>query len=131
MFANNLVVDSGLKTPAFPAIHLYGGSAHVVAWNKIGTSGAKVHSKSCFADASQSSSFYGNDCSLESTGVVVIASPGPRSIPGTAPPTSGSWVVGDRILNVKAAKGHPQGWICTSSGTPGEWVPMSNISKAP
>lgn len=45
----------------------------------------------------------------------------------TAPPTSLSWAVGDRILNIAPAVGSPKAWVCTVAGTPGTWVSEGNL----
>lgn len=44
---------------------------------------------------------------------------------GSAAPTSGTWVKGDRVLNNYTVKGTGTGiefWLCTLAGTPGTWV---------
>ena len=38
-----------------------------------------------------------------------------------AAPTSGTWVVGDRVFNSAPAAGGAPGWVCTTAGTPGTW----------
>lgn len=40
---------------------------------------------------------------------------------GISAPTSGDWIVGDYIENLSSFLGHPNGWICTSAGSPGTW----------
>ncbi|MEI5998938.1 hypothetical protein H3V53_17520 [Paraburkholderia bengalensis] len=37
------------------------------------------------------------------------------------------WSVGSRVLNSAPASGQPEGWICTSTGTPGTWKSLANI----
>lgn len=34
---------------------------------------------------------------------------------------SGTWLVGDKVLNNEPASGEYAGWICTTAGTPGTW----------
>ena len=46
---------------------------------------------------------------------------------GTAIPTSGTWVVGDRIYNSAPSIGNPKSWVCTVAGTPGTWVSEGNL----
>ena len=43
-------------------------------------------------------------------------------------PTTGSWVKGDTRWNWNATSGQPMGWVCTTSGSPGTWAAMANLS---
>ena len=43
------------------------------------------------------------------------------------PPTTGSWMKGDRIKNSNPSVGNPKGWICTANGTAGTWVSEGNL----
>ena len=36
-------------------------------------------------------------------------------------PNSGAWKQGDKIINSIPSPGTYEGWICTTSGTPGTW----------
>jgi hypothetical protein len=45
----------------------------------------------------------------------------------TSPPSSGSFLRGDRFFNSLPSVGQPKGWICTVSGTPGTWVSEGNL----
>lgn len=45
----------------------------------------------------------------------------------TAAPTAGTWNQGDRVMNSNAAVGQPQGWVCTTAGTPGTWTALPNL----
>jgi hypothetical protein len=55
---------------------------------------------------------------------------------GTAAPTTGAWLVGDKVWNsAPAVDGSNMiitGWVCTTAGTPGTWLPMriSTVSPA-
>jgi len=57
-----------------------------------------------------------------------------RHIPGTAPPTTGVWKRGDRILNIEPDPTNPAkawaGWICVEGGEPGRWAPFGLLGKA-
>jgi len=44
-----------------------------------------------------------------------------------AAPTTGSWTIGDVVMNKNPAIGQPIGWMCTVTGTPGTWVAMANL----
>ena len=44
-------------------------------------------------------------------------------IGGVAPPKAGSWRRGTMVMNDDETG--PLGWLCTSSGHPGEWVNFS------
>ena len=53
----------------------------------------------------------------------------------TAPPTQGTWVVGDVVRNsapselgAATSKYVVTGWICTVSGTPGTWLQMRTLT---
>jgi len=48
---------------------------------------------------------------------------GPRISAGNEPPRSGTWHRGDLVVNASAAVGAPAFWQCTSSGSPGTWIP--------
>ncbi len=41
---------------------------------------------------------------------------------GTAAPVSGTFLLGDRVVNTSPAVGQPKSWACTVAGTPGTWV---------
>lgn len=45
----------------------------------------------------------------------------------SAAPTTGTYAVGDRVLNSTPAVGQPKGWICTVAGTPGTWISEGNL----
>lgn len=46
----------------------------------------------------------------------------------TAAPASGTWVVGDRVVNATPAAGAASGWVCVAAGTPGTWKEYAPIS---
>ena len=46
----------------------------------------------------------------------------------SAAPTSGTWVLGDKIYNSSPSASGYEGWICTSPGTPGTWKTFGAIS---
>jgi len=52
---------------------------------------------------------------------------GTRIMVGTSEPITGSFLIGDRVLNSLPAVGQPKGWICTVSGTPGTWLSEGNL----
>lgn len=45
-----------------------------------------------------------------------------------AVPTSGTWVRGKRLVNAFPAPGGAEGWVCTTSGTPGVWKTFGSIA---
>ena len=46
----------------------------------------------------------------------------------SGPPSGGTWVVGDTIVNNNGqAGGACLGWMCTVAGTPGTWLPLGQI----
>jgi hypothetical protein len=48
---------------------------------------------------------------------------------GTAAPTTGTWAVGDMVINGDPGIGEVAYWICTAAGTPGTWVHGPTISN--
>lgn len=49
-----------------------------------------------------------------------------RFIGGTAPPTGGTWNVGDTVVNLTPGDiGRAWGWQCTTAGSPGIWIPIA------
>ena len=54
---------------------------------------------------------------------------------GTAAPSSGTWVQGDKCKNTSPSEAGTAGskfvvtgWICTVSGSPGTWLPMRSLT---
>jgi hypothetical protein len=47
---------------------------------------------------------------------------------GEAAPTTGTWVVGDRLYNTAPAAAGTMGWVCTTAGTPGTWKTFGAIT---
>lgn len=46
---------------------------------------------------------------------------------GASIPTTGTWIVGDRVYNSAPTAGQPKSWVCTVAGTPGTWVSEGNL----
>jgi hypothetical protein len=46
---------------------------------------------------------------------------------GTAPPSTGTYGVGDRLVNTRPTVGQPKSWICIVAGSPGTWVSEGNL----
>ena len=53
-----------------------------------------------------------------------------RDFFGSAVPTTGTWVQGDKIWNEFPSAGSIMGWTCVSSGTPGTWYPFGGMQTA-
>lgn len=47
---------------------------------------------------------------------------------GTAAPTAGTWVVGQKVWDIAPAIYEPAGWLCTASGSPGTWKRMAPVN---
>lgn len=47
-----------------------------------------------------------------------------------APPTTGTWRLGDITRNIAALAGEVTGWECITAGTPGTWVAMALLPGA-
>ena len=60
-------------------------------------------------------------------GTIVNASRdgGKWTIYGTAAPTTGTWAVGDRVVNTAPAAAGASEWRCTTAGTPGTWKALT------
>lgn len=57
-----------------------------------------------------------------------------QSMADTTYPSSGTWNLGDYVLNSAPAIGQPVGWVCTTAGTPGTWTPthvIGNVGATP
>lgn len=52
---------------------------------------------------------------------------GRRVVNGPAAPTTGAWLLGERVVNDVPAVGSPKGWVCTVAGSPGTWVSEGNL----
>ena len=52
---------------------------------------------------------------------------GIRIFGGTAAPVSGTFAIGDQVINSSPAVGSPKGWTCTVAGTPGTFVSQGNL----
>lgn len=138
-FTNNQAVGSGSgATKAL--VYLEGGGSHTVNGNK--TSGSSNYTLT--AVGSPLVSMMGNIGPLASTpfagtGTLLAAVGngnsandflvlgGSRIFYGSAPPTSGSYVRGDQVINTAPAVGSPKGWTNTVSGSPGTWVSQGNL----
>ena len=54
---------------------------------------------------------------------------GKKFINGVSAPESGEFVKGDICWNTNPQASSYVGWICTVSGTPGEWLPFGAINR--
>ena len=52
----------------------------------------------------------------------------PRTIHAAGPPSQGTWGVGDQTLNQQPKTGSYVGWVCVTTGSPGEWRPFGLIA---
>lgn len=53
---------------------------------------------------------------------------GGRLTPASAPPATGTYAVGDVVLNSTPAVAAPIGWVCTVGGAPGTWKEFGVIA---
>lgn len=58
-----------------------------------------------------------------------------RDNTATAAPTTGTWGLGDQVMNSNPAEAGSAGskyvvtgWICTAAGTPGTWLDMRTLT---
>jgi hypothetical protein len=47
---------------------------------------------------------------------------------GTAAPSAGTWMVGDKVINKSPTAGGNIGWVCTTGGTSGTWKTFGTIT---
>ena len=47
---------------------------------------------------------------------------------GAAAPTTGTWAVGDTVINTAPAAAGAVGWVCVTAGTPGVWKTFGTIA---
>jgi len=47
---------------------------------------------------------------------------------GTSAPTSGTWAIGDTVVNSVPSAGGSMGWVCVKAGTPGTWQTYGAIA---
>lgn len=47
---------------------------------------------------------------------------------GSAAPSSGTWAIGDKVINSAPPSGGYLGWVCTSAGEPGDWNGYGTIA---
>jgi hypothetical protein len=47
---------------------------------------------------------------------------------GTAAPSAGDWLVGDKVMNTAPTAGGVSGFVCTTAGTPGTWKSFGAIA---
>jgi hypothetical protein len=64
-------------------------------------------------------------------GPIVGGYPGVNFYAGTGVPVSGTYVVGDVILNSTPTAGTPIEWRCITAGTPGTWEAIYGYSGSP
>ena len=50
-----------------------------------------------------------------------------RDFFGNAVPTTGSWIQGDKVWAQTPNNGGNLGWVCVSSGSPGDWAPFGTV----
>ncbi|HAV5984686.1 hypothetical protein V6X57_06720 [Serratia bockelmannii] len=58
-----------------------------------------------------------------------VVIPSTRKLIGVAPPTVGSFNVGDLLVNTSPTPGGVIGWVCVKNGNPGEWRGYGKIES--
>lgn len=82
--------------------------------------------------ASGSSAFTVDSCSLTVGDVAIPDCTSLREIQlngrtianGSTTPSTGTWKVGDCVLNSEPSSGESPGWMCVTAGSPGTWLPL-------
>lgn len=65
------------------------------------------------------------DASLTVDGPVVMS--GKKFVNGSSAPLTGAWNKGDIVWNINPVETSYIGWVCISTGTPGDWRPFGQI----
>ena len=55
--------------------------------------------------------------------------PNLKTVYDTAPPTAGTWQVGDKVWHSTPEPDGNVGWVCVAAGTPGTWKKFGQISS--
>jgi hypothetical protein len=53
-----------------------------------------------------------------------------KAVWSDAAPSAGTWATNDVALNASPVAGQPMGWVCTSGGSPGTWIPFGGVQSA-
>lgn len=111
-FRTSVSTDAGYRWQVEPT------GAH--DWND-GTSGSTM-AQARLSDAKNA--VHLSALALAAGGVVGGAS-GPPIYTGTAAPTTGAHVLGERVINTAPSLTGVSEWVCTTAGTPGTWTTVS------
>lgn len=73
-----------------------------------------------------------NIVGFDPTGVALVSAPtipytGRQVLFRSSPPSTGTYDVGDLVVNQAPAGGEPSGWTCIAAGTPGTWQPVGVV----
>lgn len=119
--ATRLLIPFPIRSPSFRWEFVFGGAAGPCAmevtnlrlWRTDVRKGDPRLVQWVYADAPNQLSLPAN---LEVVG-------GMKRIVANRPPSAGTHMRGDRVINSEPAAGRPSSWICTASGRPGTWLP--------
>ena len=106
--------DGNVLTNCSYAIELHNSPANAGPW-LVSNNVFKTCTFTLAGGIWQGTSFYKGN----TTGLILVSN--------SVAPTTGTWVVGDRVTNTAPAVSSPKGWICTVAGTPGTWVSEGNL----
>lgn len=112
---NGLTIIGDSNEVFYPAFGVVSGRS---VWFQSGSDNNRVYGGNLWA---------GTGVLDSGTGNLVYGSR--RRFHGTAAPTTGTWAVGDVILNTAPAANGISHWACTVAGTPGTWVEVRAIQK--
>ena len=55
--------------------------------------------------------------------------PNVKTVYDTAPPTAGTWQVGDKVWHSAPEPEGNVGWVCVQAGSPGSWKSFGQIAS--
>lgn len=70
----------------------------------------------------------GTTAAIHASGATVTYTVLPVSTTGTAAPSTGAWLRGDRCWNTTPSAAGVPGWVCTTAGSPGTWKAMAAVA---
>lgn len=120
---NSVIANNYVVANTAPALTLGSPSGVTIAGNVLGTTGTKA-----FTTSGAGSTSYFDKNNVITSGVVSNAGTGVIAERlASAAPSTGTWAVGDRIVQSVPVVGNPMALRCTVAGSPGTWTSEGNL----